>query len=113
MVPASPLLQAGGVAVVLRDSGAVAIFSQPSLQPVLDLLRAEFPHIAAARWILTGDGAGYSAYETLLASAPPLGETEPVDADAPFNIMYSSGTTGAPKGIVLTQRIRMAYALQF
>ena len=112
-VPISPLLQAAGVAVVLRDSGAVAIFSQPSLQPVLDSLRAQFPQLAAGRWILTGPAAGYAEYAALVAAALPLDASEPVDPEMPFNIMYSSGTTGAPKGIVLNHRIRTAYALQF
>jgi acyl-CoA synthetase (AMP-forming)/AMP-acid ligase II len=62
---------------------------------------------------MTGPATGYAHYAALMADAPPFDEVEPVDAETPFNIMYSSGTTGAPKGIVLTHRIRTAYALQF
>lgn len=112
-VPISPLLQAAGVAVVLRDCSAAAIFSQPALRPVLDALRAEFPQPAPDRWVMTGPAIGYGQYAALMAQAPQFDEVEPIDPETAFNIMYSSGTTGAPKGIVLTHRIRTAYALQF
>lgn len=112
MVPASPLLQTVGVAVVLRDCGAAAIFAQPALQPVLDALRPQFPQLGADRWVMTGSTA-HTSYEQLLSSAPAPRRLEDIDPETPFNIMYSSGTTGVPKGIVLTHRIRMSYALQF
>lgn len=115
-VPVSPLLQAAGLAVVLRDSGAAAVFTQASLQPVADALRASCPDLPVRQWVTVDTASDtYAGYETLLAAAPDLApdvEADEVDPETPFNIMYSSGTTGAPKGIVLTHRIRMAYALQ-
>lgn len=113
MVPVSPLLQATGVAMVLEDADVRAVFAQGSLLQVLDTLRPRFPRIAAGCWVsVDAVDTDYPHYADLLVAAPALGPVTEVDPETPFNIMYSSGTTGAPKGIVLSHRIRMAYALQ-
>lgn len=113
MVPASPLLQAPGLAMVVEDSNARVVFSQHSLRVALDGARVHFAGMGADCWVMVDPADDpYVAYETLLAAAPPLPAVGDVDPETPFNIMYSSGTTGTPKGIVLNHRIRMAYALQ-
>jgi acyl-CoA synthetase (AMP-forming)/AMP-acid ligase II len=52
------------------------------------------------------------ALDALLRAATP-GDAMRIEPDDELVILYSSGTTGTPKGMVLTHRCRVAYALGF
>ena len=116
LVPLSPLLQPAGLAALLRDARPAALAWHASLRAVVDAVRAEVPSIPAPNWIAVGGdgGPGDPCYQELLAAAPadPVAVAA-VDEQDLCHLMYSSGTTGLPKGIVLTQRIRALYALLF
>jgi acyl-CoA synthetase (AMP-forming)/AMP-acid ligase II len=49
-------------------------------------------------------GGGASDYERRLAQAAPRHAIEPVSPDDPMLLMYTSGTTGTPKGALLPHR---------
>lgn len=116
VVPLSPLLRASAAAALLNDSDAVAVITSHALQPVLDDARRDCPAIRPDRCILT-DGAvveGYRDYHTLTAAASDENPTGISISDSdPYNIIYSSGTTGLPKGIVHNHYIRGMYCLMF
>lgn len=115
-VPLSPLLRARAIATLLRDSEAVATIAAADLTGTLDEVRATHPELCPAGWVLVGGSAAgvYRDYATLAGESdeepPPV---PPIDGADVYNIIYSSGTTGEPKGIVHDHRIRALYGSLF
>lgn len=114
-VPLSPLLRGDGLVNLINDSDSVAVITQADMAPHIDAVRERLTGVAEDRFILIdGDRPGFSGYGPLTEAASD-GEPDPVhiDRDDPYNIIYSSGTTGLPKGIVHTHEIREAYCTGF
>jgi acyl-CoA synthetase (AMP-forming)/AMP-acid ligase II len=116
LVPLSPLLRGPALAALLRDSDTVAVVLGDGMADELDGVRAELPSIVAERYIKIGGAQrpGFQDYSALVdaqsESAPPF---VPIEDDDLFNIVYSSGTTGTPKGIIHTHHIRAMYCALF
>jgi long-chain acyl-CoA synthetase len=115
LVPLSPLLMASGLASLLRDSGAVCLITQSSMAPLVDQVCEELPGLRADHVLMVdGPTADYPGYKALLTVCPE-GRARPVALaqDDLFNVMYTSGTTGLPKGIMHSHFVRSMYCTLF
>lgn len=117
-VPLSPLLRGQGLTRLLNDSDTVMLFTQQNMVEHLTPIREDLPNLPDDRFFLVdadeGDFPGYRSYAAFTANkatADPDGIA--ITGDDYYNIIYSSGTTGLPKGIVHTHFIRSMYCALF
>ncbi len=88
------------VANMTRNSEATLLFLDKNLDAAVR------PHIDDKVEIITLDGGALNAW---YAAAPNKPAPVTIEPDLPFNIIYSSGTTGEPKGIVQSHGMRHAH----
>jgi len=102
VAPLAPSSTAETLVMMLNDCGAKVFFLDAGVAKQLEGVADQ---IKAQRVALDGSSAGI-AFEDWLAPLGAKPTPVEVDPDQGFNIIYSSGTTGAPKGIVQPHRMR-------
>jgi malonyl-CoA/methylmalonyl-CoA synthetase len=91
-LPTNPKLTRDEMRYVLEDSGARVVIVDAESRPLVEALRSELPELcavvdAADAWDAPGGPGADTSYQ----------------ADDPCLMLYSSGTTGRPKGVVHAQ----------
>ncbi len=105
-VPVNFRLVGPEIAYILENAGAAALIVEDALAGAIEEIRAGLP-IPSARLIHLGAAAcpaGYRDYEALIAAAADREPGQPVAPADPWTLMYTSGTTGRPKGVLRSHR---------
>ncbi len=101
-LPMFPLFGPEALAFRLRDSGARVLITNHEGLAKLDGIRPQ-----TLETVLCTEGAGPGALDlhALLARASPEHDVLDTAADDPALILYTSGTTGQPKGVLHAHRV--------
>ncbi|RKQ71881.1 acyl-CoA synthetase (AMP-forming)/AMP-acid ligase II [Litorimonas taeanensis] len=99
------------IANMINDSQAKAIIATPEHCSRLEAMANALPGMANKNRICTGPAReGWKPYKAWRDTQPNTRPDTQIDPDDYLNIIYSSGTTGQPKGIVHTHRGRRDWA---
>jgi len=114
IVPLSVMLTAESLATMINDSDSQFIFVGAPFVRVTDSIRRDLVNISSAGFFVVGEETqnwiawiDYQRWRDESTETPPQVRLTPEDD---FNLIYSSGTTGTPKGIAHTHYARQQSA---
>jgi len=84
---------------ILDNSETDMVIVDSPFTPLADALKSQ---TKVKFWINTEGMGQDSEYETAISEASPVYENVDLDFDEQCMLMYSSGTTGTPKGVIIT-----------
>jgi acyl-CoA synthetase (AMP-forming)/AMP-acid ligase II len=112
IVPINFRLAAKDIEYIVKNADAVAIIIHEEFLKTIEPIKSNLTKITNDRYIVVGEAIdGYLNYEVFIKDAP---EKEPMAQVAPKDtwiILYTSGTTGIPKGVVRSHESYVAFYL--
>jgi len=112
--PMNPSYREREITYQVNDSGATVMVTHATLWPVIEACRPHLPNLA--RVVVVGDDVNCDraiGYDEVIDSGSDEPPAVNVDQNQLAALPYSSGTTGLPKGVMLTQRTLVWNQLQY
>ena len=114
VVPLSTMAAADALEKMLDDCDAKLLFLSDRYRPLVEPYEERLAKLVpGGRIAYDFERPGWRGFEQWVAPASELAFDLPIDPLDDFNIIYSSGTTGLPKGILHSHAMRDILAVRF
>ncbi|WP_169569832.1 class I adenylate-forming enzyme family protein [Sneathiella limimaris] len=114
IVPLSGMASSEQLAGMIEDSGSKLLFASSSTLDLIEPFMGKLNGLAKDAYIAFDfDKEGWASFKDVIEPMPTdvhVADIQPEDA---FNLIYSSGTTGVPKGIEQSHYMRYQHVLRF
>lgn len=115
LMPLNIRLSPGEFTYILNDAEASILFLDPDFIPVVDAIRSNLKTVSTFILLASAERPGWAiprTYDDLLAEQSGEDvDTSGIQEDDLAELFYTSGTTGDPKGVMLTHRNLYLHAM--
>jgi long-chain acyl-CoA synthetase len=114
VAPLNVMMAGAALPSMIQNSRAQFFFADATTVAIADAVRSNVDSVPRDRWFAVGHSdERWRAAESLIAAAADTDPAVAIEPGDSMSIIYSSGTTGVPKGIEHTHHGRLMYPLGF